>query len=818
MAVKVGELYQELQLRDKDFRKGMNNAEKRTGKFSSMLGSIGKVAVAGAATAGAALAGAAAKGISKFSEFDKQMNEVFTLMPEASEEAQKKMSKDLRAFSNEMGVATDEAAPALYQAISAGVPKDNVFNFMEQAQKSATAGVTDLETSVDVLSSVVNTYGKENISAAEASDLMFTAVKQGKTTFEELSSNMSDVAPIASSMGVEFSNVTAALSTMTSQGTPTAKATTQLKQAMSELSKEGSKANKNFKKVAGESFQSFIDNGGNMQEAMEMMEKAAEENDTTVSNMFGSIEAGQAALALTGEGAKKFKEDLEEMKNSSGATDEAYKKMEESMSRNFERIKVAMNEVWLTIGEKLMPIMKDLTDWIIDNMPAIQNIVGKVFDGVVKAIETGIEIFKTIRDLTNTIFGSGGETSQDMQETKETFSEIFSAIEEIITVFVDWAEGFWDIFGDSILAIAETCLNNIKIVLDTVLDTIKNLISAFANVLTGDWEGLAKDLDNLWRDLWDGIKAIAENTWDNLLKQPIQNLITNMKEIWRGLISSMKQIGKDILQGLVDGIKGKIEDVKNSVRKVGEKVKDTFKGLLGIGSPSKVFMGYGADLMTGLAMGIEENANKVNTPLENLANDVEKWFKEMEDVATTKSDNMADGIVDFVDTVVTGEKDFAEAMKEMVLTAITALEKQVLAYQLAAEGIAAAMAVWDFGTALMRLANALPKIAATLAGFEAMKGVVRGMAEGAIVESPTMAMVGEGQYNEAVLPLNDMVFTKLGEGIIENIPTNETSNKATTQQIEINATYNVDSQQTAKQANDDLIHKLQGRGLAGAYR
>ena len=55
------------------------------------------------------------------------------------------------------------------------------WTFLETAQKGAVAGVSDVSTAVDGLSSVVNAWGEKNITAAQASDLMFTAVKEGKT-------------------------------------------------------------------------------------------------------------------------------------------------------------------------------------------------------------------------------------------------------------------------------------------------------------------------------------------------------------------------------------------------------------------------------------------------------------------------------------------------------------------------------------------------------------------------------------------------------------------------------------------------------------
>lgn len=621
MAVKVGELYETLELKDTKFNKGMKNAQKKSGKLSSILGGIGTAAAAGAAAAGAALAGAAAKGVKEFGKFDKQMNEVFTLMPQASQEAQEQMSDDLRAFSNEMGVATDEAAPALYQAISAGVPKDNVFTFMEEAQKAATAGVTDLTTSVDVLSSVVNTYGEENISAAEASDLMFTTVKQGKTTFEELSANMSDVAPIASSMGIEFSNVTAALSTMTSQGTPTAKATTQLKQAMAELSKEGSKAGTAFADIAGTDFQTFISEGGNLQEAMALMETAAKENGTTVSNMFGSIEAGQAALALTGKGAEKFKSDLNEMNSASGATDTAYQKMEESLTRNFEKIQVGMNEVWLTVGEQLMPIMKDLTDWVIANMPKIQATAETVFSAVSGAIYWGIDAYKQIKSF---VQGFVSDNSESLNAVMSDYQEIFDSIKQIVTIFVSWAEKFWSAYGENITAAAKAAWTNVKQIFNMQLDNIRDLFQGIVKLMQGDFEGFGEELGNIGSRTFVTLVNVIENSWKNVIKPAIDELVEKIIQGFNELPSKMKKAGGDIVDGVKKGITDKAKGAVETVTGFAGSLINKFGETIDAHSPSRVFMGYGRNIVEGVEKGITDNSQKAVSGLEQLWNDMQK--------------------------------------------------------------------------------------------------------------------------------------------------------------------------------------------------
>ena len=223
----------------KQFNTTLKKSEDDLGRFSKGVANISKKAVAAAKVAGVAAVAAGVKGVASFAKFEQQMNEVFTLLPGISEKAMDDMTGQVKDFSKEFGVLPDEVVPALYSALSAGVPQDNVFEFMKTAQMAAKGGVTELETAVDGISSVVNAYGEEIITATEASDLMFTAVRLGKTTFGELSASISNITPIASAVGIGFDEVSAALAVLTSSGVPTAQATTQVRAALAELAKSG---------------------------------------------------------------------------------------------------------------------------------------------------------------------------------------------------------------------------------------------------------------------------------------------------------------------------------------------------------------------------------------------------------------------------------------------------------------------------------------------------------------------------------------------------------------------------------------------------
>lgn len=351
----LAKLLVSLGLDSSEYSAGLENSVKATEGLSKSLLSIGAVAASVGIAAGAAMVGVGVAAVKSFAGFQKGMAEVFTLMPTASQASFDAMTADVKAFSMEFGVLPEKVIPGLYQALSSGIPADNVFTFLEIAQKAATAGVTDLTVTVDGLTSVVNAYGSDMITAAQASDQMFAAVVFGKTTFEELSSSLFNVNPIAASLGVSFGDVTSAIAAMTAQGVPTAQTTTQLRQMMVELGDSTSQVGKIFEKITGTGFKEFIASGGDVQGALQILESASGGAGKGINELFSSVEAGGAALALTGKGTQLFNNALQATATSAGATDRAFGTMNQTLSASFGKIQAAGAVFLVTIGEKLAP-------------------------------------------------------------------------------------------------------------------------------------------------------------------------------------------------------------------------------------------------------------------------------------------------------------------------------------------------------------------------------------------------------------------------------------------------------------------------------
>lgn len=315
--------------------------------------------------------------VQNFADFDKGMRQVFTLLPGMSADAMKQMSEQARKFSSETGQELGNVTKALYNALSAGVPKDNVFEFMRTANQAALAGATDLNTAVNTLSGTVNAYKEHGLTAQQASDAMFTAVRLGKTDFELLNKSINDVTPIASALGISFNQVSAAVAAMTLVNGDTAKTTTQLKALFSELTSTTNGAGKTFDILTGQSFPDFIKKGGTVEEAIQIMTKGAKGNMTTLSSWFSSQEAFNALLTLS---KQNLKEHTAEVNKGTGETAKAAAVMEGSFSVAVSKLTTSFSNLLIKLLESsgATEWMTKTADWLTASLATMEQRVQSI--------------------------------------------------------------------------------------------------------------------------------------------------------------------------------------------------------------------------------------------------------------------------------------------------------------------------------------------------------------------------------------------------------------------------------------------------------
>ena len=310
------------------------------------------------------LAGVAISGgilsVRRVAKFNKAMAEANTIANLGKSDFAK-LGKEVRGLAVQFGASTDELTGGLYQALSAGVPADNSIEFLAVASRAATAGVTDVKTSVDGLTTAMNAYGIETGEAGRVADVFFQTVKLGKTTFGELSSNIGKVATIASKVGVEFEEMMTSIGQLTLGGLSTEMSITAMKSALQQLLKPSAAMIERFKEMGVANGQALIKQVG-FAKAIKSIIGPYEDNIDVVTKLFPAIEGLTQILALAGDGADKFAVALDATKNSAGATNAAFAIMSETLAFQFDIAKAKINELMLKIGEELLPVVTSLVN------------------------------------------------------------------------------------------------------------------------------------------------------------------------------------------------------------------------------------------------------------------------------------------------------------------------------------------------------------------------------------------------------------------------------------------------------------------------
>lgn len=534
---------------DSGVDKGLKGAKGKLGKFKDGLKTAGKVGGAAVAAAAAATVAFGVKSVKTFASFEKGMNEVFTLLPNISKKGMDDMSKQALDLSTKMGILPDKVVPALYQALSAGVPPDNVFKFLETAAKASIGGATDLATAVDGLSSVVNSYGADSVDANKAADLMFTTVKLGKTTMEELSATLYNVLPVASSVGVGFDQVSAALAALTAKGVPTAQATTQLRQAILSLT---APAEGQRKAMAGlgidvDKLKEEIKKPGGLIKAMNMIKTAAKGDAEVMKKLLGSVEGMQAVLALTSDDGKKFNEMLGEMDKAGGATDKAFKQMDQGVSRTFDRLEGMFEKFKVLIGKALAPVLKALEPVLTAISKAMENFP---FEELSKAID---EFVKELQPVLAEIFGG---------DTKTFGSFVIGWVKTLLSIVL------------AIVKVIRTIMPIIKPIIAVlgvafkILEVIFDFIGLLADALSGNFdaafkagEKIRKKIGELWNMLLDLLVKALKGLPGTVLKV-VLGIGKSIFDAFRKGVSAFETIINRALDWLEDKFPWIIKPIK----------------------------------------------------------------------------------------------------------------------------------------------------------------------------------------------------------------------------------------------------------------
>lgn len=415
------------------------SAEETTSTFGSVKKSA--IAVAAALTT---LAIGLTKVFNTITQFNKGLATIATLIPNNRARIEE-MRSDIQALSIQMGKTTEDLTAGMFQVVSAFGDGAESTERLRIVASAATAGMATTTESLNLLSAVTKGYGDTSAEALQkVADLAFMTNKLGQTTFPELAASMGRVVPLASTLNASQEELFATFATLTGVTGGAAEVSTQMAGVLQGLLKPTAQMSATLKELGIDNVSATIAQDGLVQTLKNAI-ATTDGSSKAVATLFGSVEALNAVLALTGSQADVFNNKFEEMKNASGAATQAFQDMTQGVNKTgfeFDQMNAKMSVATQFLGEKLQPTFSFFIK------SAVVGIKGIVF--AIEVVNQSWNVFETIASgaiHTVAMALSGLFTAlrlllKPLDQIAEWNSQItgmanpFDAIEESLDIFV----------------------------------------------------------------------------------------------------------------------------------------------------------------------------------------------------------------------------------------------------------------------------------------------------------------------------------------------------------------------------------------------
>ena len=242
------------------------------------------------------------------------------------------------------------------------------------------------------------------------------------------------------------------------------------------------------------------------------------------------------------------------------------------------------------IGVAVMPLVQSAAEWVLENMPLIQSVLGAVFEFFGNVISSVVEYITTLKSaaadwladhqgtidavlsglsglwqFVQTIFSAlmtaagalgdwlGAWADENLGGIVQTVTEAVNSIISFVSAFASWVSAFWQAHGQTIMSIVRPLLEAVKTIISTALQAITQIFNIFAALFRGDWGELFRGIATLVLTILNGIVSTIGNIFQSII-----NLIF-------AKYNDMYNAGRSIFQGLFDGIAGVWNSIYNWV-------------------------------------------------------------------------------------------------------------------------------------------------------------------------------------------------------------------------------------------------------------
>lgn len=282
-----------------------------------------------------------------------------------------------------------------------------------------------------------------------------------------------------------------------------------------------------------------------------------------------------------------------------------------------QQVRLIVERMWKGIQIIVDFVMNHIVPLIVSGHNTIMSVIRAVMNFIVPIVQTGWNIISqnitTVMAVIVSLINGAWITIQTIIQVA------IDIIQGVISVFLDLVTGQWGQAWNDIKAMASSVFNDI---VGGVRDWISNMVS----LIVGLVQNLLELGSRAFNALWDGMKSV----WSTIIGW-VGDICTTLINKFGELIGMAFDIGKNIISSIGDGIKAGVGSVIDIAKNAAKSIIDGAKSMLGIGSPSTVFISIGQDTIQGYIDGLLSMVPDLTAAIDQITQDVNSQFKQQLD-------------------------------------------------------------------------------------------------------------------------------------------------------------------------------------------
>ena len=330
-----------------------------------------------------------------------------------------------------------------------------------------------------------------------------------------------------------------------------------------------------------------------------------------------------------------------EFENRSNTTENKLTKLKSSLTEIATKIGNAFLPVITSFVENITPVIYGITEWVETNPQLMEWVL--TIGGGIGAVVGGLLTLHSAFSFVSAGLLPFIKVGKFLGGFLGNF--LFSAISKLslgLGYLIGYVIKGAMMFGKAILMMSRALLTN-------PIGLLITGIAVAAYLIYDNWGKIGPWFSELWQTVsgafssaWSSITNFCSEAWTNIsnfFTSGIGNITATILDwsplglfqqvfstvlSWFGIDvpSKFSDFGKNMIDGLVNGIKNAWEGAKQIVSDLGEGIKGWFAEKLGIHSPSRVFKGYGVNVVEGLAIGMNKSISMAEDASDNLSSAV----------------------------------------------------------------------------------------------------------------------------------------------------------------------------------------------------